>query len=89
MIKGCKKNIIHITNTGSPYFEEAYFIVRRGGDIDISEDDIVKEASKIANLTSSSYKNKTSKRNKFKSSYFLYGVSACSVIFGIATLIMG
>ncbi len=88
MIKGCKKNIIHITNTGSPYFEEAYFIVRRGGDIDISEDDIVKEASKIADLTSSSYKSKNNKRNKFRFSYFLYGASACSIIFGIATLVM-
>ena len=32
MIKGCQKKIIHITNTGSPYFEEAYLVLRRGGD---------------------------------------------------------
>ncbi|MBR4071392.1 MAG: hypothetical protein IKK26_02440 [Clostridia bacterium] len=89
MIKGCKKNIIHITNTGSPYFEEAYFIVRRGGDIDISEDDIVKEASRIADMTNISYKNKSSRSCRFRFSYFLYGASVCSIIFGIATLIMG
>ena len=32
MIKGCQKRIIHITNTGSPFFEEAYFVLKRGGD---------------------------------------------------------
>jgi len=89
MIKGCKKNIIHITNTGSPYFEEAYFIVRRGGEIDISEDDIVKEASRIADLTGSSFKEKNIRKNRFRMSYFLYGASACSLIFGIAALMLG
>lgn len=86
MIKGCKKNIIHITNTGSPYFEEAYFIVRRGGDIHISEDDIVKEASKIAHLTSLTYKERSKKLLGFRLSYFLYGASVCSIIFGIAMI---
>ena len=28
MIKGCQKRIIHLKNTGSPYFEEAYFILK-------------------------------------------------------------
>ena len=86
MIKGCKKNIIHITNKGSPYFEEAYFIVRRGGDIDINEDDIVKEASRIASLTSKSYKEKNKYCSKIRLSYFLYGASVCSIIFGLAMI---
>ena len=89
MIKGCKKNIIHITNTGSPYFEEAYFIVRRGGEIDISEDDIVKEASRIADLTDSSLRKSGKRRSRLTLTCFLYGASVCSLIFGIAALVLG
>ena len=88
MIKGCKKNIVHITNTGCPYFEDAYFIVRRGGEIDISEDDIVKEASKIANLTGDAFKEKNKRAKMFRLSYFLYGASLCSLIFGIIAILL-
>ncbi len=88
MIKGCKKNIIHIRDTGCPYFEEAYFIVRRGGDIDISEDDIIKEATRIASQTSSTFKGRNSKGNRFRLIYFLYGASVCSIIFGVAAIVM-
>ncbi len=88
MIKGCKKNIIHITNTGCPYFEEAYFVMRRGGDIDVSENDIVKEASRIANTTASDLKSKASRSKQAKLSFFLYGFSACSIIFGIAAIML-
>lgn len=89
MIKGCKKNIIHITNTGSPYFEEAYFIVRRGGDMDIPEDDIVREASRIAGITSDSYKRKNGRKRYIRLSFFLYGASLCSLVFGLIMLICG
>ncbi len=87
MIKGCRKNIIHITNTGSPYFEEAYFIVRRGGDMDIPEDDIVREASRIAGITGDAYKRKNGRRKHLSLSFFLYGASLCSLIFGFFILL--
>lgn len=48
MIKGCQKRIIHIKNTNSPYFEEAYFVLRDGCDPMITENDMLKEALKIA-----------------------------------------
>ena len=88
MIKGCRKNIIHITDTGCPYFEEAYFVVRRGGDIEISEDDIVKEASKIAENASDAVKSKKAKGSYVRFAFFLYGASACSIIFGIVAIAM-
>ncbi len=86
MIKGCKKNIIHIRDTGCPYFEEAYFVVRRGGDIDISEDDIVKEASRIAALTTGSLRGRKNKKTHTIFLSFLYGASVCSIIFGIVAI---
>ncbi len=49
MVKGCKKNVIHLKNTGSEIFEEAYFIISdKAGTKGKNESDIVKEASKIA-----------------------------------------
>lgn len=87
MIKGCRKNIIHITNTGSPYFEEAYFIVRRGGDIDIPEDDMVREATRIAGITNDAYKRKSGMKKNLKLSFFLYGASVCSFLFGLFVLL--
>ena len=48
MLKGCQKNIVHLKNTGSPYFEEAYFILnekRKNHTED--ENNLVKEANRI------------------------------------------
>ena len=87
MIKGCRKNIIHITNTGSPYFEEAYFVVRLGGDVDISDDDMVREATRIAEVTGDEYKKKNSKKRRVRLSFFLYGASVCSFVLGLIMLL--
>lgn len=88
MIKGCRKNIIHVRDTGCPYFEEAYFVVRRGGDITASEDDIVKEATRIAALTADSLKGRKSRVARAIFLSFLYGASVCSIMFGIAAIIL-
>ncbi|MBQ8474856.1 MAG: hypothetical protein IJ499_04265 [Clostridia bacterium] len=87
MIKGCKKNMIHITDIGSPFFEEAYFIVRRGGDIEAKEEDIVKEATRIANLGSEHYRTKLSKKKRVNAVFFVYGACICSFLFGVAMLV--
>lgn len=86
MLKGCQKKIIHVTNTGSPYFEEAYFILRRGGDIPVGDDDMVKEALKIARSSAAALKPGDARRRRIKASIFLFGVSACSFVFGLIML---
>ena len=53
-MKGYKKQVIYIKNTGSRHFEEAYFVIR--GDIDAkscSSKNMVEEANRIIkeNLT--------------------------------------
>ena len=48
MIKGCQKKIIFVKDTGSEYFEEAYFIMKSDSELPRTEEtDIVKEAEKI------------------------------------------
>lgn len=48
MLKGCQKKIIFLKDTGSDLFEEAYFVIKPEYD-GINEDNIVCEATKIAN----------------------------------------
>ena len=48
MVRGCKKSIIYVKNTGSEYFKEAYFILNEGGGVGvIGERDLVSEAKRI------------------------------------------
>jgi len=48
MFKGCKKNIIHVKNTGSKYFEQAYFIIKDSFDDDETKfNDMILEANRI------------------------------------------
>jgi len=91
MIKGCQKKILHITNTGSPYFEEAYLILRRGGDFsdagDASEMDIVREAVKIAEGGSAALSPRREKKRRRRNRAFFCGISLCSFLFGLVMLI--
>lgn len=48
MLKGCQKKIVFLKDTGSDFFEEAYFVIKPEYD-GIKEDDIVCEATRIAN----------------------------------------
>lgn len=64
MIKGCQKKIIHIKNTNSPYFEEAYFILKEGCDELTMDNDMLKEAMRIAKGTKISSSVKRSKTKK-------------------------
>lgn len=47
MIKGIKKNMVVLKNTGSPVFEEAYFILKSGGNVALKDADMVTEAKRI------------------------------------------
>ncbi|MGM9646096.1 MAG: hypothetical protein ACI3XS_05360 [Eubacteriales bacterium] len=52
MIKGCQKRIIFVKDTGSDYFEEAYFIMKSDSELPKTEEsDIVKEAENIVNAS--------------------------------------
>ena len=49
MVKGCQKKTIHIKDTGSKYYEEAYFVLKPGvSEAKISSRDMISEAVRIA-----------------------------------------
>lgn len=87
MIKGCQKSIIHLKDTGSPYFEEAYFIVSRGSDIEASGDDMIKEALNIVKNSVSDIKSRNLQKKKLRRALIMKGASAASFIFGAVMLI--
>lgn len=82
MIKGCQKKIIHLKNTGSPYFEEAYFILKDDGTSLPSENDMVREALKIAE-SSKTRGNPALSKGLIPA---LIGAAAASFLFGIILL---
>ncbi len=89
MMKGCQKKIIHITNTGSPYFEEAYFILRRPAkNATATEDDMVREALRIAESTSKKEKMTGTKRNTGLYGPLMLVLSLVSFVFGAVMLVI-
>ncbi|MBE6587587.1 MAG: hypothetical protein E7647_04130 [Ruminococcaceae bacterium] len=87
MIKGCQKRIIHLKNTGSPYFEEAYFILKDGTDTLPRENDMVKEALRIAESTS--LQQRSGRASFFRKAVpALMGAASASLVFGIVLLII-
>ncbi len=87
MIKGCQKSIIHLRETGSPYFEEAYFIVRRGSEIEAVGDDMIKEALSIVKNSASDVKSRNLQKKKLRRAIFMQGASVLSFLFGVVMLI--
>ncbi len=47
MIKGAHRRMVVLKNTGSPLFEEAYFILREGKTREDRHRDLVSEANRI------------------------------------------
>ena len=88
VIKGCQKRIIHITNTGSPYFEEAYFILKNGGEQSEGGGvDIVKEAKLLVDSASRRAQPAARRRRRHTGAAVLTGAAVCSFVFGIVMLI--
>ena len=87
MIKGCQKKIIHLKNTNSPYFEEAYFVLKSSSDGNANENDMLKEAVRIAESTCV-FANATKKNviPSIKKALPLI-LSLCASTLGLATLI--
>ena len=45
MTKGFRKNMYYVRDTGSPFFSEAYFVLR--GNLPVTENDLAAEADRI------------------------------------------
>ncbi len=84
-MRASEKRIIYVKDTGSKLFEEAYFVLRRGvlDGTAPSEDDIVREASRIVQEGSFPYPASARKARRSRSwMLFLSGGAAAAAIFG-------
>lgn len=76
--KGTQKKMIMLKNTGSEYFEQAYFIIRdecsRASNQSCTENDMIKEANRIISETfaSNGSFSKETKRRFVNSKRFWY-----------------
>ena len=74
--KGCERKMIMIKNTGSDFFDEAYFILKEklNCNNDNCEEDIIKEANRIVNENTITLKKEKNKRIKPDIISFIAGV---------------
>lgn len=81
MIKGNQKKVIHIKNTESCIFDEAYFILKEGIFLSDPENDMILEANRIIEENSKS-ETVGERKNKFffkKEKLFLLITTAVAV----------
>ena len=67
MIKGCQRRIIMVKDTGSPYFDSAYFVIKSDAPISCKDSDMLAEAHKMIDAYSKDEEIKTTQQqNKQK-----------------------
>ncbi len=96
MIKGCARRMIILKDTGSDFFEEAYFVLKSSPDTGLirSEKDFVAEANRIIASNSPVSKNSLSVGGKKgtshseKSLFFLLGALAGAVSMWGASILL-
>ena len=80
--KGCERKIIMIKNTGSEFFEEAYFILREKHGSLSGEQDMIKEANRLVNENTVTAKVKKKKKLSMPCVYsFSFGMLAGFFVF--------
>lgn len=90
MFDGAEKKVIVLKNTGSRYFEEAYFIVKEKISQRADDSDMIKEANRIVNeiLINSHYENTVDNTEKRKKPYILKWFMLGAVFSGSICIIM-
>ncbi len=73
MLKGCQKKIIFLKDTGSDFFEEAYFVIKPDC-YGMEKDDILLEATRIASGISENGNRKVQKRATLAPIFFALGM---------------
>ena len=85
MIKGAQKQLIVVRTQGSPYFDEAYFVLRREFESQKhKKSDILKEANRILEESTLSGHTTQKKKNKRFLWWFLSGIlcgGLCALLF--------
>ena len=88
MVRGCQKRTVHIRDTGSKYYEEAFFILKPGALEASSETDMIEEALRIAdNSLRAASPSKRKRKHKVSSVlYFAAGAAAGALACGAVCL---
>ncbi|MBQ7160445.1 MAG: hypothetical protein IJR90_01920 [Clostridia bacterium] len=88
ILRGRQKKMIVLKRTGSPYFEEAYFILREGeGGASVSENDMAAEAERIISRMNANRERENAKKIRSgeegkltRALWFLYGAASGIVV---------
>ncbi len=90
MIKGCQKKIIQIKDTKSPFFEEAYFVLKNDAEASSNEKlDIISEATSIVNRYSPSTVTKNNRgKFLFRFLFFIGGVLIGACIMAVISFLL-
>ena len=93
MLKGCKKNVVYVKNTGSELFEEAYFIVSdtaaRNGERDMlrAASEII-ESSPVSGYFQNEHRENKRGRGVGKFLFFMLGAVSMAALNAIIYLIL-
>ena len=74
MLRGCQKRVVYLKETGSKFFEGAYFLIKPELEIKENDCDIVAEATKIANGVCSEWSCERKRSDFIKPLIFSLGV---------------
>ncbi len=92
MLRGCQKKVYFMKNTGSAYFEEAYFILKNtsADHIEAGKNrDLAEEAERIIKEASSYFKGHAKRHSIIgRAAMFALGAASSSAMIGIIVLII-
>ena len=81
MIKGCSKRVVHLKNTDSAIFEEAYFVLGHGSDTErVSDRDMIREAERRV-CESSGREVALAPRRRGRAYYFALGGVCATLLY--------
>ena len=91
MVKGCQKKTIDIKDTGSRYYEEAYFVLRPGAsELSAAEGDMINEAVRIADESMDSARAIKRRRLVFHTVIsFIAGMAAGAFAAAVVMIVTG
>ncbi len=89
MVRGYQKRIIHLKNTESAVFDEAFFLVNEKNTQGMCEKELIREANRIVDesLRSKEKKAKKIKEYLFRVGMLFLGAAVSSIVWFLLTLV--
>ena len=93
MLKGCQRRIIMVKDTGSPYFDSAYFVIKSEIPSSCRNSDMLAEAHKMIERYEKEEQKETiqqrkaSKKHRLGTAVWWGTMTACVIIFTLAAIL--